>query len=150
MTKKERAKIVMTELEKIYPEVPIPLNHKNAYELLVAVALSAQTTDKKVNEVTPKLFSIAPNPEKMTALEEPEIKELIKEIGLSTTKAKNLKLMANQLLENHSGEVPATFEELENLAGVGHKTASVVMSQAFGFPAFPVDTHIHRLMKQWK
>jgi endonuclease-3 len=126
------------------------LNHKNAYELLVAVALSAQTTDKKVNEVTPKLFSVAPNPQKMAALEEPEIKELIKEIGLSTTKAKNLKLMANQLLERHNGEVPATFEDLENLAGVGHKTASVVMSQAFGFPAFPVDTHIHRLMKQWK
>ena len=150
MTKKERAKIVMTELEKIYPEVPIPLNHKNAYELLVAVALSAQTTDKKVNEVTPKLFSVAPNPEKMSTLEEAEIKELIKEIGLSTTKAKNLKLMASQLLEKHNGEVPATFEDLEDLAGVGHKTASVVMSQAFGFPAFPVDTHIHRLMKQWK
>ena len=150
MTKKERAKIVMTELEKIYPEVPIPLNHKNAYELLVAVALSAQTTDKKVNEVTPKLFSVAPNPQKMAILEESEIKELIKEIGLSTTKAKNLKLMANQLLEKYNGEVPATFEDLENLAGVGHKTASVVMSQAFGFPAFPVDTHIHRLMKQWK
>ena len=150
MTKKERAKIVMTELEKIYPEVPIPLNHKNAYELLVAVALSAQTTDKKVNEVTPKLFSVAPNPQKMAILEESEIKELIKEIGLSTTKAKNLKLMANQLLEKHNGEVPANFEDLENLAGVGHKTASVVMSQAFGFPAFPVDTHIHRLMKQWK
>ncbi|MGB4448277.1 MAG: endonuclease III [Cloacibacterium sp.] len=150
MTKKERAKIVMTELEKIYPEVPIPLNHRNAYELLVAVALSAQTTDKKVNEVTPKLFSVAPNPEKMAALEEPEIKELIKEIGLSTTKAKNLKLMANQLLERHDGEVPSNFEDLENLAGVGHKTASVVMSQAFGVPAFPIDTHIHRLMKQWK
>ena len=150
MTKKERAKIVMTELEKIYPEVPIPLNHRNAYELLVAVALSAQTTDQKVNEVTPKLFSVAPNPEKMAALEEPEIKELIKEIGLSTTKAKNLKIMANQLLERHNGEVPSNFEDLENLAGVGHKTASVVMSQAFGVPAFPVDTHIHRLMKQWK
>ena len=150
MTKKERAKIVMTELEKIYPKTPIPLNHKNAYELLVAVALSAQTTDKKVNEVTPKLFSVAPTPEKMAVLEEPEIKELIKEIGLSTTKAKNLKTMANQLLERHNGEVPANFEDLENLAGVGHKTASVVMSQAFGFPAFPVDTHIHRLMKQWK
>ena len=102
MTKKERAKMVMTELEKIYPEVPIPLNHKNAYELLVAVALSAQTTDKKVNEVTPKLFSVAPTPEKMAVLEEPEIKELIKEIGLSTTKAKNLKIMAKQLLERHN------------------------------------------------
>lgn len=150
MTKKERAKLVMTELEKIYPEVPIPLQHKNAYELLVAVALSAQTTDKKVNEVTPNLFSVAGSPEKMAALEEAEIKELIKEIGLSNTKAKNLKIMALQLLERHQGKVPDNFEDLENLAGVGHKTASVVMSQAFGFPAFPVDTHIHRLMKQWK
>ena len=150
MTKKERAKLVMTELEKIYPEVPIPLQHKNAYELLVAVALSAQTTDKKVNEVTPNLFSVAGSPEKMAALEESEIKELIKEIGLSNTKARNLKIMALQLLEKHQGEVPDNFEDLENLAGVGHKTASVVMSQAFGVPAFPVDTHIHRLMKQWK
>lgn len=150
MTKKERAKIIITELEKIYPETPIPLDHKNAYELLVAVALSAQTTDKKVNEVTPKLFEIAGSPEKMAKLEVPEIKELIKEIGLANTKAKNLKIMAEQLLERHGGEVPNTFEALENLAGVGHKTASVVMSQAFGVPAFPVDTHIHRLMKQWK
>ena len=150
MTKKERAKIIITELEKIYPETPIPLNHKNAYELLVAVALSAQTTDKKVNEVTPKLFELAGSPEKMAKLDVPEIKELIKEIGLANTKAKNLKLMAEQLLERHGGEVPNTFEALENLAGVGHKTASVVMSQAFGVPAFPVDTHIHRLMKQWK
>lgn len=150
MTKKERAKIIITELEKIYPETPIPLDHKNAYELLVAVALSAQTTDKKVNEVTPKLFEIAGSPEKMVKLEVPEIKELIKEIGLANTKAKNLKIMAEQLLERHGGEVPNTFEALENLAGVGHKTASVVMSQSFGVPAFPVDTHIHRLMKQWK
>ncbi len=150
MTKKERAKIIITELEKIYPETPIPLDHKNAYELLVAVALSAQTTDKKVNEVTPKLFEIAGSPEKMAKLEVPEIKELIKEIGLANTKAKNLKIMAEQLLERHGGEVPNTFEALENLAGVGHKTASVVMSQSFGVPAFPVDTHIHRLMKQWK
>ena len=150
MTKKERAKIIITELEKIYPETPIPLDHKNAYELLVAVALSAQTTDKKVNEVTPKLFEIAGSPEKMAKLEVPEIKELIKEIGLANTKAKNLKIMAEQLLERHGGAVPNTFEALENLAGVGHKTASVVMSQAFGVPAFPVDTHIHRLMKQWK
>lgn len=150
MTKKERAKIVMTELEKIYPEVPIPLDHKNPYELLVAVALSAQSTDKMVNQITPKLFSTAGTPQKMAALEIAEIKELIKEIGLANSKAKNLKVMAMQLLERHSGEVPSTFEELENLAGVGHKTASVVMSQAFGEPAFPVDTHIHRLMKQWK
>lgn len=150
MTKKERAKIIITELEKIYPETPIPLDHKNPYELMVAVALSAQTTDKKVNEITPKLFEVAGTPEKMAALEVPVIKEMIKEIGLANTKAKNLKLMAEQLLERHGGEVPNTFEALENLAGVGHKTASVVMSQAFGVPAFPVDTHIHRLMKQWK
>ena len=150
MTKKERAKMVMTELEKIYPEVPIPLDHANPYELLVAVALSAQSTDKKVNQITPKLFASAGDPEKMAALEVSEIKEYIKEIGLANSKAKNLKIMAMQLLERHSGKVPNTFEELENLAGVGHKTASVVMSQAFGVPAFPVDTHIHRLMKQWK
>ena len=150
MTKKERAKIVMEELEKCFPVVGIPLDHTNPYELLVAVALSAQTTDKKVNEVTPELFRMAGTPEKMAALEVFEIKELIKEIGLSNTKAKNLKLMAEQLVERHGSEVPQNFEDLENLAGVGHKTASVVMSQAFGIPAFPVDTHIHRLMIQWK
>lgn len=140
----------MTELEKLYPEVPIPLNHTDAFTLLVAVALSAQTTDKKVNEITPKLFEVAGDPFKMAALEEDEIKFLIKEIGLSNTKAKNLKKMAEMLVEKHQGIVPQTFEELEALPGVGHKTASVVMSQAFGVPAFPVDTHIHRLMKQWK
>lgn len=140
----------MTELEKLYPEVPIPLDHKDPYTLMVAVALSAQTTDKKVNQVTPFLFAVADSPEKMAKLEVAEIKELIKEIGLSNSKAKNLKKMAEQLLDLHNGIVPQTFEELENLAGVGHKTASVVMSQAFGFPAFPVDTHIHRLMTQWK
>lgn len=150
MTKKQRAQIVMTELEKLYPEVPIPLDHTDAFTLLVAVALSAQTTDKKVNEITPKLFEVAGDPFKMAALEEDEIKFLIKEIGLSNTKAKNLKKMAEMLIEKHKGIVPQTFEELEALPGVGHKTASVVMSQAFGVPAFPVDTHIHRLMKQWK
>lgn len=150
MTKKERAKLVMTELDKIYPEVPIPLDHQNAYELLVAVALSAQSTDKKVNQITPQLFKVAGTPEKMAALDVSEIKELIKEIGLANSKAKNLKTMAQQIIERHSGIVPSTFQELENLAGVGHKTASVVMSQAFGVPAFPVDTHIHRLMQQWK
>lgn len=150
MTKNQRAEIIITELEKLYPEVPIPLDHKDAYTLMVAVALSAQTTDKKVNQVTPFLFAIADTPEKMAKLSVEEIKELIKEIGLSNSKAKNLKKMAEQLLEKHNGIVPQTFEELEELAGVGHKTASVVMSQAFGFPAFPVDTHIHRLMTQWK
>ncbi len=150
MTKKQRALTVMTELEKLYPKVPIPLDHRDAFTLLVAVALSAQTTDKKVNQITPKLFEVAGDPFKMAALEEDEIKYLIKEIGLANTKAKNLKRMAEMLVENHNGIVPKTFDELEALPGVGHKTASVVMSQAFGVPAFPVDTHIHRLMKQWK
>lgn len=150
MTKKQRAAIIQQELEKLYPEVPIPLDHTDPYTLMVAVALSAQTTDKKVNQVTPELFAVAGTPQRMAKLEEFQIKELIKEIGLSNTKAKNLKRMAELLLENHNGIVPQTFEELEALPGVGHKTASVVMSQAFGFPAFPVDTHIHRLMIQWK
>lgn len=150
MTKKQRAELIQVELEKLYPEVPIPLNHTDAYTLMVAVALSAQTTDKKVNEVTPNLFKVAGTPEKMAKLEVEEIRELIKEIGLSNTKAKNLKRMAELLLERHNGIVPQTYEELEALPGVGHKTASVVMSQAFGYPAFPVDTHIHRLMTQWK
>lgn len=150
MTKKQRAETVMMELEKLYPEVPIPLDHSDPYTLLVAVALSAQTTDKKVNQITPKLFEVAGDPFRMKDLEVDEIKYLIKEIGLANTKAKNLKRAAEILVEKHNGIVPQTFEELEELPGVGHKTASVVMSQAFGVPAFPVDTHIHRLMKQWK
>lgn len=150
MTKKQRAEIIQTELDKLYPTTPIPLHHTDPFTLLVAVALSAQTTDKKVNEISPKLFEVAGSPQRMAKLEEFEIKELIKEIGLSNTKAKNLKKMSQLLLDRHNGEVPQTFEELEDLPGVGHKTASVVMSQAFGVPAFPVDTHIHRLMKQWK
>ena len=150
MTKKQKAQIIINELEKLYPEVPIPLEHSDPFTLLVAVALSAQTTDKKVNQISPKLFEVAGNPFKMKDLEVEEIKYLIKEIGLANTKAKNLKRMAELLVERHKGIVPQTFEELENLPGVGHKTASVVMSQAFGFPAFPVDTHIHRLMIQWK
>lgn len=150
MTKKQRAQIVFEELEKCYPTVGIPLDHQTPFQLLVAVALSAQTTDKKVNEISPELFAVAPTAFLMARLEEFEIKELIKQIGLSNTKAKNLKKMAELLVERHQGIVPQTFEELEALPGVGHKTASVVMSQAFGVPAFPVDTHIHRLMKQWK
>ena len=150
MTKKQRAQIIQEELEKLYPEVPIPLDHKDAYTLMVAVALSAQTTDKKVNQITPKLFAVADTPEKMAKLSVEEIKELIKEIGLANSKAKNLKKMAEVLVEKFNSVVPQTYEELESLAGVGHKTASVVMSQGFGFPAFPVDTHIHRLMTQWK
>ena len=150
MTKKQRAKIVQEELEKLYPEVPIPLDHKDAYTLMVAVALSAQTTDKKVNQITPALFAVADTPEKMANLSFEEIKELIKQIGLTNSKAKNLKKMAEVLVDKHNSVVPQTFEELEELAGVGHKTASVVISLGFGYPAFPVDTHIHRLMKQWK
>lgn len=150
MTKKQRAELVRAELSKLYPEVPIPLDHSDPFTLTVAVALSAQTTDKKVNQVTPYLFEVAGTPEKMAQLEVAEIKELIKEIGLSNTKAKNLKAMAELLLRKYNGIIPQTYEELEELPGVGHKTASVVMSQAFGFPAFPVDTHIHRLMTQWK
>lgn len=150
MTKKQRAELVQIELDKLYPTTPIPLDHTDPYTLMVAVALSAQTTDKKVNQVTPGLFAVAGTPQRMAKLEEFEIKELIKEIGLSNTKAKNLKKMAELLLERHNGIVPQTYEELEALPGVGHKTASVVMSQGFGFPAFPVDTHIHRLMTQWK
>ena len=150
MTKKQRAQTVMTELEKLYPVIPIPLDHTDPYTLLVAVALSAQTTDKKVNQITPKLFEVAGDPFKMKDLEVDEIRYLIKEIGLANTKAKNLKRAAEILVKKHNGIVPQTFEELEELPGVGHKTASVVMSQAFGVPAFPVDTHIHRLMKQWK
>ncbi|MDN3607481.1 endonuclease III [Kaistella yonginensis] len=150
MTKKQRAETVMTELEKLYPKVPIPLNHNDPFTLLVAVALSAQTTDKKVNQISPKLFEVAGDPFKMKELEVDEIKYLIKEIGLANTKAKNLKRMAELLVERHDGMVPQTFEELEALPGVGHKTASVVMSQGFGVPAFPVDTHIHRLMTLWK
>jgi len=150
MTKKQRARIVQEELEKLYPEVPIPLDHKDAYTLMVAVALSAQTTDKKVNQITPGLFAVADTPEKMAKLSVEKIKELLNGIGLTNTKAKNLKKMAEVLVEKYNSVVPQTYEELEGLAGVGHKTASVVMSQGFGFPAFPVDTHIHRLMKQWK
>ena len=135
-------------LDELYPDPPIPLDHSSPYELLVAVALSAQTTDKKVNEVTPALFATANTPEKMALLEPSEILGIIREIGLAPTKAKNLSTMAHQILAG-GGEVRPDWEFLESLAGVGHKTASVVMSQAFGVPAFPVDTHIHRLANRW-
>ena len=150
MTKKQRAELVMTELEKLYPKTPIPLDHMDPFTLLVAVALSAQTTDKMVNTITPALFDVAGTPAKMASLSIEEIRELIAKIGLANVKAKNLHLMATMLVEKFNGVVPQSFEELESLPGVGHKTASVVMSQAFGIPAFPVDTHIHRLMTQWK
>lgn len=150
MLKKERIQFVIEELEKLYPVPPIPLDHQDAFTLLIAVLLSAQTTDKKVNEVTPELFAKAVNAKAMSLLEVDEIKYYIRQIGLSNTKAKNIKRLAEILVEKYDGEVPEGFEELEALPGVGHKTASVVMSQWFGHPAFPVDTHIHRLMKLWK
>ena len=147
MKRSEKAKIIGNMLDEFYPETPIPLDHYNAYTLLVAVMLSAQTTDKKVNEVTPALFKKADTPEKMAKLDVKLIQSIIKEIGLAPTKAKNLLKMAHQLIEG--GGVKQDWDYLESLAGVGHKTASVVMSQWFGVPAFPVDTHIHRLAARW-
>ena len=146
----DKVEFVTSTLEKLYPKPEIPLNHDNNFTFLVAVMLSAQSTDKKVNEITPKLFEIANTAEKMDLLNTDEIKTYIKEIGLAPTKSKNIKKMSQQLLSLHKGKVPKTFEELENLAGVGHKTASVIMSQAFNQAAFPVDTHIHRLAFRWK
>tara|TARA_Y100000992_G_C21152357_1_gene436866 strand:+ start:219 stop:863 length:645 start_codon:yes stop_codon:yes gene_type:complete len=147
MKRSEKATIIGKTLDELYPKTPIPLDHDSSYTLLVAVMLSAQTTDKKVNEVTPKLFSIANTPEKMAELSTDTIQEIIKEIGLAPTKAKNLHKMALQLIEG--GGVKQDWDYLESLAGVGHKTASVVMSQWYGVPAFPVDTHIHRLAYRW-
>ena len=149
MRKKERAELVMLRLNAQYPETPIPLDHSDPFTLLIAVLLSAQCTDKKVNEVTPALFAAGPNPAAMAALEESEILGFIRQLGLARTKAKNVRRLAELLLERHAGQVPQSFEALEALPGVGHKTASVVMSQAFGVPAFPVDTHIHRLAQRW-
>jgi endonuclease-3 len=149
MNKKERCLKIRETLERMYPNPPAPLDHRNAFELLVAVALSAQTTDKRVNLVTPALFARAPNARALARLEVEEILTYIKTVGLAPTKAKNLKKMAEALVAHHGGEVPADMEALEQFAGVGHKTASVVVSQAFGQPAFPVDTHIHRLAKRW-
>ena len=148
MKRREKGKKIGEILDELYPETPIPLDHNDPYTLLVAVMLSAQTTDKKVNEVTPTLFSVAPNPYAMASLEIDQIKEIIREIGLAPTKAKNLKKMAEQIISN-GGEVTPDWDFLESLAGVGHKTASVVMAQAFGIPAFPIDTHIHRLAARW-
>ena len=148
MRRAERADRIGIQLDELYPTTPIPLDHNDPYTLLVAVMLSAQTTDKKVNEVTPALFAVADEPARMAELEVDQIREIIREIGLAPTKAKNLKRMAEQILDG-GGEVIPDWEFLESLAGVGHKTASVVMSQAFGVPAFPVDTHIHRLAARW-
>jgi len=147
MDRKNKSVKIGSILDKLYPETPVPLNHLNSYTLLVAVMLSAQTTDKKVNEVTPKLFKLADSPEKMVNLKEEHIKEIIREIGLAPTKAKNLKKMAKQLIDG--GGMRADWNYLESLSGVGHKTASVVMAQWYDIPAFPVDTHIHRLAARW-
>jgi endonuclease-3 len=149
MTKKEKAKYVIEELEKLYPETPVPLDHSDAYTLLIAVLLSAQCTDIRVNQITPSLFSKASTPQQMIQLEVEEIREIIKPCGLSPRKSQAIFDLSHIILDKHHGEVPQTFEDLEAMPGVGHKTASVVMSQAFGVPAFPVDTHIHRLMIRW-
>ena len=150
MRKKEAADFVKIELERLYPETPIPLDHSDAFTLLIAVLLSAQCTDARVNTITPLLFKRANNPFDMIKLSIEEIREIIKPCGLSPAKSKAIFNLSHILINEHNGEVPASFEALEELPGVGHKTASVVMSQAFGVPAFPVDTHIHRLMTRWK
>ncbi|MFT4626555.1 MAG: endonuclease-3 [Myxococcota bacterium] len=149
MRRADKAKRIGEILDELYPETPVPLDHSDPFTLLVAVLLSAQTTDKKVNEITPALFQAAPTPAALAALSVAEIKEFIRQVGLSNQKAKSLKGLGEQLVALHGGEVPASFEALEALPGVGHKTASVVMAQAFGVPAFPVDTHIHRLAARW-
>jgi endonuclease-3 len=149
MTKNEKVEFVIGELERIYPETPIPLKHKGPYTLLIAVLLSAQCTDKRVNTVTPNLFALADTPDKMIEQSVEKIREIIKSCGLSPRKSKAIYDLSKILIESHEGKVPQTFDALEALPGVGHKTASVVMAQAFGVPAFPVDTHIHRLMYRW-
>ncbi len=149
MTKKERAAVVINTLKEYYPEIPIPLDHKDPYTLLIAVLLSAQCTDVRVNKITPILFSKADNPFDMVKLSVEEIKEIIRPCGLSPMKSKGIFGLSEILIEKYNGHVPQSFEALEALPAVGHKTASVVMSQAFGVPAFPVDTHIHRLMYRW-
>jgi endonuclease III len=149
MKRQARAAYIQRRLDELYPATPIPLHHRDAYTLLVAVVLSAQTTDKKVNQVTPQLFTLAPEPWAMTRLPVAEILAIIKPLGLAPKKAKALSEMSRLLIQRHGGCVPDNFAALEALPGVGHKTASVVMSQAFGHPAFPVDTHIHRLAQRW-
>lgn len=149
MTKQEKANEIHKILEELYPTTPIPLDHKDPYTLLVAVLLSAQCTDERVNKVTPHLFEKADNPTDMAALDVDDIKAIIRPCGLSPRKSKAISELSNIILTEHNGEVPQSFEELEKLPGVGHKTASVVMAQAFGYPAMPVDTHIHRLAYRW-
>ncbi|OAB78145.1 endonuclease III domain-containing protein [Cochleicola gelatinilyticus] len=149
MNKQEKVEFVIEKLNEIYPEIPIPLDHKDPYTLLIAVLLSAQSTDVRVNKITPLLFEVADNPHDMIKLSVEEIREIIKPVGLSPMKSKGIHGLSKILIEKHNGQVPVSFEALEALPAVGHKTASVVMSQAFNIPAFPVDTHIHRLMYRW-
>lgn len=149
MTLKQKARKIQQILDQLFPETPIPLKHQDPYTLLVAVVLSAQCTDQRVNQITPTLFQRADTPEKMAALSVDTIQEIIRPCGLSASKASAIHRFSALLLEKHHGHVPKSFEELEALPGVGHKTASVIMSQAFGQPAFPVDTHIHRLAARW-
>jgi endonuclease-3 len=149
MTKKEKGIFILTELERLYPETPIPLDHSDPYTLLIAVLLSAQCTDERVNKNTPNLFKKAKTPHEMIQLSVEEIREIIKPCGLSPRKSQAIWDLSNIIIDKHNGEVPTNFEDLEAMPGVGHKTASVVMSQAFGVPAFPVDTHIHRLLTRW-
>ena len=149
MTKKEKVQFVIDTLNKLYPQIPIPLDHKDPYTLLIAVLLSAQSTDVRVNQITPLLFERADNPYDMIKLSVNEIREIIKPVGLSPMKSKGIYGLSKIIIENHNGMVPKNYEDLEALPAVGHKTAAVVLSQAFGIPAFPVDTHIHRLMYRW-
>lgn len=149
MTKQEKVDFVINTLKELYPKIPIPLDHKDPYTLLIAVLMSAQSTDVRVNQITPLLFERADNPYDMVKLSVEEIREIIKPVGLSPMKSKGIYGLSQILIDKHNGEVPKTYEELEALPAVGHKTAAVVLSQAFGIPAFPVDTHIHRLMYRW-
>lgn len=149
MKRAERASLIQRRLAELYPDTPVPLDHTDPFTLLIAVLLSAQCTDVRVNQVTPELFRLANTPAKMSRVSVERIKEIIRPCGLSPQKSKAISGLSTILLEKHNGEVPRTFEELEALPGVGHKTASVVMAQAFGVPAFPVDTHIHRLAQRW-
>ncbi|AWA30701.1 endonuclease III [Flavobacterium magnum] len=149
MTQAQKARFVMEKLDELYPNIPIPLDHKDAYTLLIAVLLSAQCTDVRVNQITPILFAKADNPYDMVKMSVDEIKEIIRPCGLSPMKSKGIHGLSEILIEKYDGQVPQSFEALESLPAVGHKTASVVMSQAFDVPAFPVDTHIHRLMYRW-
>lgn len=149
MTKKEKSTFIVETLERLYPQTPIPLDHSDNFTLLISVLLSAQCTDERVNQITPHLFKKAANPADMVKLSIEEIREIIKPCGLSPAKSKNIFNLSHILIDKHNGEVPQSFDDLEELPGVGHKTASVVMSQAFGVPAFPVDTHIHRLIHRW-